>query len=80
MEEKKFCKFCGEKIDKSSIVCPKCGRQLEFIKIDKEEKKETSHQEKGNKKFYEQDWFMWLSLLLCCASFYSVCFLESKYK
>ena len=29
MEEKKFCKFCGEKIDKESIVCPKCGRQLE---------------------------------------------------
>lgn len=32
MEEKKFCKFCGEEIDKNSIICPKCGRQLESVK------------------------------------------------
>lgn len=38
MEEKKFCKFCGEEIDKSSVVCPKCGRQLQIVK--KEEEKE----------------------------------------
>ena len=63
MEEKKFCKFCGEKIDKSSVVCPKCGRQLELTKDNKEEIKETFYQEKGNKKFYEQNWFIWLTLI-----------------
>ncbi len=30
--ELKFCKFCGEKIAKELIVCPKCGRQLEELK------------------------------------------------
>ena len=25
MSEEKFCKFCGKKIPKDSIVCPKCG-------------------------------------------------------
>lgn len=28
---KKFCKFCGEKIDKECIVCPKCGKQVESL-------------------------------------------------
>ncbi len=31
MLEEKFCKFCGKKIPKDSIVCPKCGRQLELV-------------------------------------------------
>ena len=37
MEDKKYCKFCGEQIDKSSVVCPKCGRQLEIIKENKKD-------------------------------------------
>ena len=24
--DKKFCKFCGEEIEKDAMVCPKCGR------------------------------------------------------
>lgn len=63
MEEKKFCKFCGEKIDKDSIVCTKCGRQLKELKI--EEKKEIIEEKnKIQKKFYEQQWFMWVMLIL----------------
>lgn len=63
MEEKKFCKFCGEEIDKSSIVCPKCGRQLQVVKK-AEEKKETTNTSKDNQpKFYEQQWFMWVMLV-----------------
>lgn len=27
----KFCKFCGEKIPVDSIICTKCGRQVENI-------------------------------------------------
>lgn len=29
MEEKKFCKYCGESIDADALVCPKCGKKLE---------------------------------------------------
>lgn len=59
MEEKKFCKFCGGEIDKSSIVCPKCGRQLQVIK-----KEITNTTNDNQPKFYEQQWFMWLMLVL----------------
>ena len=64
MEDKKFCKFCGEQIDKESIVCPKCGRQLQNIK-DKQANK-TDNKEVNNvakSKFYEQTWFMWVMLI-----------------
>ena len=54
MEEKKFCKFCGKEIDKSSIVCPKCGRQLQVVKkTDEKEKNETTNIPTDNQpKFY----------------------------
>jgi len=66
MEEKKFCKFCGEEIFKDNIVCPKCGRQLSIVK--KQENKEPVRTENENKnkkekKFYEQLWFMWIMLI-----------------
>lgn len=64
MEDKKFCKFCGEQIDKENIVCPKCGRQLQNIK-DKQENK-TDNKKVNNvakSKFYEQTWFMWVMLI-----------------
>ena len=60
MEEKKFCKFCGEKIDKESIVCPKCGRQLEKPKHKENEEVKSEVKEI---KFYEKSWFMWLTLI-----------------
>lgn len=65
MEEKKFCKFCGKEIDKSSIVCPKCGRQLQVVKkTDEKEKNETTNIPTDNQpKFYEQQWFMWVMLI-----------------
>ena len=66
MEDKKFCKFCGEKIDKESIVCPKCGRQLQNVK-DKQENKTDNDKDNtsnGKSKFYEQTWFMWIMLII----------------
>lgn len=30
-EKMKFCKFCGEKILADSVVCSKCGRQVENV-------------------------------------------------
>lgn len=32
MTETKYCKYCGEIIHKDSIICPKCGRQVEELK------------------------------------------------
>lgn len=63
MEEKKFCKFCGEKINKDSIVCPKCGRQLEDVS---KEKPNNSDDNVGVEKpsFYKQLWFMWVMLVI----------------
>lgn len=31
-ENKKYCKHCGELIDKECVVCPKCGKQVEELK------------------------------------------------
>ena len=63
--DRKFCKFCGEEIEKDAIVCPKCGRQL---KIEKEETivSEKSNEAKYNKssKFYTKAWFMWVMLII----------------
>lgn len=28
----KFCKHCGEIIDKDCVICPKCGKQVEELK------------------------------------------------
>lgn len=30
--EMKYCKHCGEQIDKECVVCPKCGKQVEELK------------------------------------------------
>ncbi len=63
--DKKFCKFCGEEIEKDSIVCPKCGRQLKIVK---KEEKSTSNQKDDEydekSKFYAKKWFMWVMLIL----------------
>lgn len=29
MNKTKYCKYCGEIIDLDSIICPKCGKQVE---------------------------------------------------
>ena len=65
MDNKKFCKFCGEQIDKESIVCPKCGRQIQNVSDNKEIKADINKSSIETKsKFYEQNWFMWIMLIL----------------
>lgn len=65
MESKKFCKYCGEQIDKSSIVCPKCGRQIKNPKVNENVKPDISDTNSQNTiNFYEQTWFMWVMLIL----------------
>lgn len=31
-KDQKYCKFCGEIIDKECVICPKCGKQVEELK------------------------------------------------
>ena len=63
--DKKFCKFCGEEIEKDSMVCPKCGRQLKVVKKEasssSKKSNETKYDESG--KFYTTAWFMWVMLI-----------------
>lgn len=33
-ENQKFCKHCGEIIDKDCIICPKCGKQVEELRAE----------------------------------------------
>lgn len=35
-ENQKYCKHCGELIDKDCIICPKCGKQVEELKSSSE--------------------------------------------
>lgn len=65
MKEYKFCKFCGEKINKDSVVCPKCGRQLEIIEKDENNNISNKTEDNNEIKFYEQEWFMWVMLFMC---------------
>ena len=75
MEDKKFCKYCGEKIDIDTIVCPKCGRQLKLVSKPEQEpeteekmyelkvEEEINVQKTEKTKFYLEKWFMWLMLV-----------------
>jgi RNA polymerase subunit RPABC4/transcription elongation factor Spt4 len=35
MNDKKYCKHCGELIDKDAVICVKCGKQVEELHSDK---------------------------------------------
>ena len=62
----KFCKFCGEEIEKGALVCPKCGRQVKLLnnKISNEESINDTEQYDEKSKFYSKTWFMWLMLIV----------------
>ena len=63
--DKKFCKFCGEEIDKDAMVCPKCGRQLKVVKKEEASSSEKCSEAKYDEssKFYTKAWFMWVMLI-----------------
>lgn len=64
--DKKFCKFCGEEIEKDAMVCPKCGRQLKVVKKEEISVSEKSSEAKYDEssKFYTKAWFMWVMLII----------------
>ena len=63
--DKKFCKFCGEKIEIDRIVCPKCGRQIKMLGKEASSSLKNSSEVKYDEssKFYTKVWFMWVMLL-----------------
>ena len=64
--DKKFCKFCGEEIEKDAMVCPKCGRQLKVVKKEEMSASEKCSEAKYDEssKFYTKAWFMWVMLII----------------
>ena len=68
MDNKKFCKFCGEEIDKEAIVCPKCGRQLKLISKEELKKEDYKQEEpllkEEQSEFYTQSWCMWIMMFI----------------
>lgn len=64
--DKKFCKFCGEEIEKDAVVCSKCGRQLKVVKKEEISASEKSSEAKYDEssKFYTKAWFMWVMLII----------------
>lgn len=63
MENKKFCKFCGAEIEKDSIICPKCGRQLQIYKKSEEVSRNIQKDNINDDKIYTKAWFMWFMLI-----------------
>lgn len=70
--ETKFCKFCGEKIDRDSIICPECGKKLVSDEsdtpitegaINSTENIAAQVPENAIKDFWKKEWFMWVSLV-----------------
>ena len=63
--DKKFCKFCGEEIEKDAMVCPKWGRKLKLVKKEEASFSEKSSEAKYDEssKFYTKAWFMWVMLI-----------------
>jgi len=57
MEEKMFCKYCGEQIDTDSKVCPKCGKLLT------EEAVPVEIQVPEQPKWLT--WLTWIALVFC---------------
>lgn len=61
--ESKFCEFCGNKVHIDAVMCPKCGRQLEGLKIDGN----NNHQIVINNSIVPgvRKCDKWISFLLC---------------
>lgn len=68
MEEKKFCKFCGEEVNIDAVMCTKCGRQIEELKT---EQNNTNPQiiinntNQMNAQMGSKKCDKWIALLLC---------------
>lgn len=66
--ETKFCEFCGNKVAIDAVICPKCGKQLEELKTEKQKSNpqviiNNNNTVDGNIGKKECD--KWIAFLLC---------------
>ena len=72
MEEKKFCKFCGEEVHVDAVMCPKCGRQIEELKTEQNNanpqiiiNNSNNNNNQVNAQIGAKKCDKWIALLLC---------------
>jgi len=68
-----FCKFCGNEIDEEVVVCPKCGKQVKELKVEKSNSAslDTSINFEGFGDSTQPKHKL-TSILLCCIGFVCV--------
>lgn len=82
----KYCKFCGELIDKNCVICPKCGKQVELLETTTDKNiiinnnnsayaNASSQTPIGNGKERNK----WVALLLCIFTICGHKFYEGKF-
>ena len=67
-KEQKYCKHCGQLIDKDCIICPKCGKQVEQMSQPNVVINNTNQNQNvninGNGRF-KKECNKWVSFFLC---------------
>lgn len=68
--EEKFCEYCGNKVHKEAVMCPKCGRQIERLKSENENQTpqiviNNTNSMQGQMGGARKECDKWISLLLC---------------
>lgn len=68
----KFCEFCGNKVAVDAVVCPKCGKQLEELKVEENKSNPqviinntNTNTNTINGGYGRKQCDKWIALLLC---------------
>lgn len=65
----KYCEFCGNKVYIDAVICPRCGRQIEEMKIDKNNNQpfviNNVNSINGVVVHNKKECDKWISFLLC---------------
>nr|DAT81713.1 MAG TPA: TM2 domain [Caudoviricetes sp.] len=68
-----FCKFCGNEIDEDVVVCPKCGKQVKELKVEKSNSASLeSSINFGGFGDLTKPKYKLVSILLCCIGFFGI--------
>lgn len=66
----KFCEFCGNKVAVDAVVCPKCGKQLEELRVEENKSNpqvviNNTNTNTVNGGYSKKQCDKWIALLLC---------------